>query len=64
MDKDPMDDAHLLASLETSGIRLWLDQGVLMVKTVEPYDGPIELNNDETDKLIEALHRLRKKMED
>jgi hypothetical protein len=59
MTDDTNDDQGLIASLDRRGIRLWLDQGVLMIKVVEPYGDSVELNEDETDELIEALREGR-----
>jgi hypothetical protein len=49
------------ADLEFAGgdVRMWLDQGVVMLKAVDPhYRDPVELNEDEAREIAHALVRL------
>ena len=52
------------ASISGGDVTIWLDQGVLMIKAVDLYGGPIELAEHEVDDLIKALQEFRERMED
>jgi hypothetical protein len=52
------------ASISGGEINIWLDQGVLMIKAVDLYGGPVELAEHEVDELIDALRKLRKYMDE
>ena len=45
-------------------IKMWLDQGVLMLKAVDSFGDPVELAEHEVDELINALRVLREHMEE
>jgi hypothetical protein len=39
-------------------IVVWVDQGVIMIKTCEPHGDPVELSEDEAMQLSDLLRRL------
>ena len=39
-------------------LAIWVDEGVIMLKSKEPYGDPVELNDDEALELSDLLRRL------
>ena len=53
-----MTSGTVVHELAGGDIVLWVDNGVICIKTVEKHNDPVELNEDEAEELAALLTRL------